>query len=59
MHRNPKEDVAIKTDYPGYMADLQQSAGKLGKEIPGPMAGFGSLQKSALADGASPRSSKN
>lgn len=34
------------------MAELQQLAGKLGKEIPSPMAGFASLHKGALADGA-------
>jgi AhpD family alkylhydroperoxidase len=34
------------------MAELQQLAAKLGKELPGPMAGFASLHKGALADGA-------
>lgn len=42
----------MKTDYPEYMAGLQKLAGALGKELPGPMAGFAALHKGALADGA-------
>jgi AhpD family alkylhydroperoxidase len=42
----------MKTDYPEYMAELQKLAGKLGKELPGPLSGFAALHKGALADGA-------
>lgn len=45
-------------EYPKYRAELQQLAVKLHKEIPGPMAGFASLHKGALADGALERKSK-
>ena len=37
-------------DYPKHRAELQQLALKLSKEIPGPMSGFSSLHKAALAD---------
>jgi len=40
----------MKTNYPEYMAELQ--AGKLAKDIAGPMFGFATLYKSAIADGA-------
>lgn len=42
----------MKTNYPEYMAELQKLAGKLAKEIAGPMSGFAALHKSAVADGA-------
>lgn len=42
----------MKTNYPEYYAELQKLAMKLGKELPGPVTGFATLHKSALADGA-------
>ncbi len=42
----------MKTNYPEYLAELQKLAGKLGKDLPGPLSGFSALHKSALADGA-------
>ena len=45
-------------EYPKLRTELQQLAMKLGKEIPGPMSGFSALHKSALADGALSRKSK-
>jgi AhpD family alkylhydroperoxidase len=45
-------------EYPKLRAELQQLALKLNKEIPGPMSGFSSLHKAALADGALSRKSK-
>ena len=39
-------------NYPEYHRHLQALLGRLGKEIPGPMAGFTQLHKQALADGA-------
>jgi AhpD family alkylhydroperoxidase len=38
--------------YPEYHSRLRNLLGKLGKELQGPMAGFGQLHKAALADGA-------
>jgi AhpD family alkylhydroperoxidase len=38
--------------YPEYYDQLTGLIKKLGKEIPGPMAGFGQLHKHAFADGA-------
>jgi AhpD family alkylhydroperoxidase len=38
--------------YPAYQSHLRNLLGKLGKELPGPMGGFGQLHKAALADGA-------
>lgn len=45
-------------EYPKLRTELQQLAVKLSKEIPGPMSGFSSLHKAALADGALSRKSK-
>lgn len=39
-------------NYPQHYAHLQQLAGKLSKEISGPMAGFGLLHKHVFAEGA-------
>jgi AhpD family alkylhydroperoxidase len=39
-------------DYPKYRIELQQLGAKLGREISGTMAGFASLHKAAVADGA-------
>ena len=39
------------TNYPETYIRLQKLAGSLGKQIPGPMAGFGQLHKSSLVDG--------
>jgi AhpD family alkylhydroperoxidase len=48
----------MSTNYREYLADLQKAAGKLGKELSGPMAGFAALHRSALADGALSRKTK-
>lgn len=40
--------------YPEYYEHLQSLIGRLGKEIPGPMSGFGKLHKEAVADGVLP-----
>jgi len=45
-------------DYPKLRAELQQLVLELSKESPGPMSGFSSLHKAALADGALSRKSK-
>ena len=45
-------------EYPKHRAELQKLAVRLSKEIPGPMSGFSSLHKAALADGALGRKSK-
>ncbi len=45
-------------EYPQFRAELQQLAKKLHHEIPGQMSGFAALHKSALADGALDRKSK-
>jgi AhpD family alkylhydroperoxidase len=37
--------------YPDYYHHLQSLMGKLGRELPGPMAGFGQLHKHAVAEG--------
>jgi AhpD family alkylhydroperoxidase len=37
--------------YPEYHSHLRSLLGKLGKELPGPMTGFGQLHKAAIADG--------
>ena len=39
-------------NYPEYHSHLRTLLGKLGKELQGPMAGFGQLHKAAVADGA-------
>jgi AhpD family alkylhydroperoxidase len=38
--------------YPEYHSHLRNLLGKLGKELQGPMAGFGQLHKAVLTDGA-------
>ena len=38
--------------YPEYRNHLRDLLGKLGKELPGPMGGFGQLHKAALTEGA-------
>jgi AhpD family alkylhydroperoxidase len=38
--------------YPEYHSHLRSLLGKLGKELQGPMTGFGQLHKAAVADGA-------
>lgn len=38
--------------YPAYQNHLRNLLGRLGKELPGPMSGFGQLHKAALGDGA-------
>ena len=38
--------------YPEYHNHLRNLLGKLGKELQGPMTGFGQLHKAAVADGA-------
>jgi AhpD family alkylhydroperoxidase len=38
--------------FPEYYDHLRGLLGKLGKELPGPMAGFGQLHKQAVAGGA-------
>lgn len=41
-----------KQTYPEYHSHLRSLLGMLGKELQGPMAGFGQLHKAAVADGA-------
>lgn len=38
--------------YPEYSDHLRGLAAKLGRELPGPMSGFGQLHKQAVIDGA-------
>ena len=38
--------------YPAYFDQLTGLMGALGKEIPGPMGGFGQLHKESMSDGA-------
>ena len=40
--------------YPDYRKHLGGLIGKLGKELPGPMGGFGQLHRQATAEGALP-----
>ena len=40
------------TNYPESLAELQKLSGKLGRELPGPMAGFAQLHRNSLASGA-------
>ncbi len=46
------------TNYPELMSDLQKLAGKLGKEMAGPLSAFATLHKNALADGALSKKTK-
>jgi AhpD family alkylhydroperoxidase len=57
----PKEDSRLEQPEGGPMAEksfpeiynrLRALLGKLGKELPGPMGGFGQLHKQTVADGA-------
>jgi AhpD family alkylhydroperoxidase len=41
----------IGTTYPEYLAQRKNQLSKLGKELPGAMAGFAQLHKGALGDG--------
>jgi AhpD family alkylhydroperoxidase len=41
-------------DYLAYHQHLEQQLGQLGRELPGPMGGFGRLHRKALDDGALP-----
>jgi len=38
--------------YPEYLEHINTLMGKLSKELPGPMSGFGQLHKEAVAEGA-------
>jgi AhpD family alkylhydroperoxidase len=40
------------SDYPAYYGDLKDRIARLGREIPGPMAGFAELYRRGVADGA-------
>ncbi|MCW8892340.1 MAG: carboxymuconolactone decarboxylase family protein [Deltaproteobacteria bacterium] len=42
----------MKKDYRNYFEQTQNGMNKLGKELPGPMAGFAQLHKAAVAEGA-------
>lgn len=42
----------MQKQYPEYHSQLQGLVGRLAKELPEPMAGFTSLHRSAIADGA-------
>lgn len=42
----------MEKNYPEYHQHLQSLMGKLGRELPGPLSGFGQLHKHAVADGA-------
>ena len=42
----------MNKQYPAYYEQLIGLMGALGKEIPGPMAGFGQLHKQSMTDGA-------
>lgn len=42
----------MEAKFPEYLGHLKALAGKLSKEIPGTMSGFGMLHKEALAAGA-------
>lgn len=48
----------MKSNYPEYLAELQKLAAKLGKDLSGPLSGFIALHKSALADSALSKKSK-
>jgi AhpD family alkylhydroperoxidase len=47
-----KETDMTGQSYPEYHSHLRNLLGKLGKDLQGPMAGFGQLHKAAVADGA-------
>jgi AhpD family alkylhydroperoxidase len=49
---NRKETAVNEKSYPEYHSHLRSLLGKLGKELQGPMSGFGQLHKAALAEGA-------
>ena len=42
----------MEKKYPKYYEQLQNSMGKLGKELPGPMSGFQKLHEKAITEGA-------
>ncbi len=42
----------MNKNYPKYYQELQQLMGKLSKELPAPMAGFGQLHHGAMANGS-------
>jgi alkylhydroperoxidase/carboxymuconolactone decarboxylase family protein YurZ len=42
----------MRQTFPEYHSHLRGLLGKLAKELPGPMTGFGQLHKAGLADGA-------
>jgi AhpD family alkylhydroperoxidase len=42
----------MEHQYPEYRTHLNELLLKLGKELPGPMSGFGQLHRHAVADGA-------
>lgn len=42
----------MEKKYPEYRQHLNEVLLKLGKELPGPMSGFGQLHRHAVADGA-------
>lgn len=44
----------MKTDYISYQQHLEERLAQLGRELPGPMGGFGRLHRKALDDGALP-----
>ena len=44
--------VIVEKQYPEYYQQLQNLMLKLGRELPGPMSGFGQLHRHATADGA-------
>ncbi|MGZ6369833.1 MAG: carboxymuconolactone decarboxylase family protein [Bdellovibrionota bacterium] len=46
------------SNYPETYRRLQKLAGSLGRQIPGPMGGFGQLHKSSLGDGRLPKKIK-
>jgi len=47
-----KEEKIMEQRYPEYFDRLRGLMGKLGKEIEGPMTGFGQLHKQVFPDGA-------
>jgi AhpD family alkylhydroperoxidase len=48
----------METNYPQRRHDLQMLLGKLAKELPGPLAGFGRLHKETTGPGTLPAKTK-
>jgi AhpD family alkylhydroperoxidase len=58
LNNQAQRRTPLKTNYPEYLADLQQLAAKLGKEVSGPMSSFAALHRNALAEGVLSRKLK-